>query len=117
MTGSVQVIVRGEIRTTVGTLAPGMHAAAFPSGDGGWLAQVAEPVGEGRSRLVVVAGRKVKRRKAVTPADIAHEEYEFARTILGYSHTRALAWLMDAYGVTERSLFRWGFSNPRTGAV
>ncbi|KZM68322.1 hypothetical protein [Nocardia terpenica] len=116
----VTVVVRSEVVTTVGTLAPGARRQAMPSGDGGWLLGLSAH--RGRIRAVVVRADKVITRpptavagtgRTVADSVAVHEEYRFAREVLGYRHSRAIAWLIDAYGVSERQILRWGLTQRR----
>ncbi|WP_228002178.1 hypothetical protein [Nocardia australiensis] len=102
------VTLRQEIRTPVGIMPRGSEQVATPF-DAGWLVRVTD------AHLMLVPERTIyagaKRRQALEDKAAAHEEYVHAREVLGYSHAAAMRWLIESYGITERTLFRWGFTD------
>ena len=106
----VEIVLHRDIRTATGVLPRGSrHTAAMV--DGGWTVTVG-------GHQVFIEDSAVRgasqRRTALETAAEAHEEYSFAREVLGFGHVSALRWLLDSYRTTERQLIRWGFTNVRT---
>lgn len=103
-----EVTLSRDVRTDTGVLPRGSHRPATPVEGGQWLVKVTESRAVRVPETWVRGGKKV--RVALLQKRDAHEEYWFARRELGYGHEAAVQWLIDAYGTTDRQLFRWGIS-------
>lgn len=104
-----------DIRTDVGTISAGTTLPATIAVDVlGWQVEMSLPGSDVPSHSAVVKASAVRGGKARLNSLYAHHDYQFAREFLGYSHLSAIAWIREGYGVGERQLYRWGFTNQRS---
>ncbi|MEU2106439.1 hypothetical protein [Nocardia sp. NPDC019255] len=107
------VILRHDVTTPNGVLPKGSRQRGRPEAGRMWSLWVTNSCVATVPESTVHAG-KSHRTTLLKPRD-AHEEYEFAREWLGYSHDMACRWLIEHYGTTERQLYRWGLSMTALG--
>lgn len=111
---TVAVTLVRDVRTDT-TIVPAGSVHEVVPADRGWVLHV-----DGSAVRIPLAAARLKRRAhndAITSVGVAREEYAHATTILGMSHGAALQWLMDRFGVTDRQLYRWGFSIPEAATA
>lgn len=97
------------------TIVPAGSVHDVVPADRGWVLHV-----DGSAVRIPLAAARLKRRAhndAITSVGVAREEYAHATSILGMSHSAALRWLTDRFGVTDRQLYRWGFSIPEAATA
>lgn len=116
----IQVVT--DIDTEVGTIAPGTRLLAVPDTTRDvWTLELSLPRNGIGSRQVTVPATSV-RHGSDLPDSLdrklaAWEDYRFARSALHLSREEAVAWLCRGYGVTLRSLERWGFTQHQLRGV
>lgn len=106
--GFEDVILRFDVTTPTGVLPKGSRQRGRPEAGGMWSIWVTTSQVTTVPESTIHSGRT--HRKTLVKARDAHEEYQFAREWLGYSHEAAFRWLMEHYGTTDRQLFRWGIT-------
>lgn len=111
----IEVRLRRDVHAATGVLPQNSKHMATLTDDGQWAIRVtaSETVAV---EFTAVNAATTKRRTLQTASD-AHEEYQFARTALGFSHASAMRWLVESYGTSEKQLYRWGFTDVRTGPL
>jgi hypothetical protein len=107
------VILRFDVTTPNGVLPKGSRQRGRPEAGRMWSLWVTNSCVATVSASIVHAGKK--HRTTLLKARDAHEEYEFAREWLSYSHNSAIRWLQQQYGVSERQLERWGLTMTALG--
>lgn len=110
-----------DVETPVGTFVAGTHVPAMPEGDG-WLLHLSLPNRDGVVHLERVPGdaARYQGQRTATMAErklAAHEDYQFARTVLHYDDEAATLWLQREYQVSLKTLRTWGFTTIRLEAV
>lgn len=106
MTEFVEILLRRDIHTDLGILPHGSTQQATPADDGQWLVRVTDSLEVLVPEAGIWAGSQ-KRLKLQTVREV-HEEYDFARDALGFSHAAAVKWVQERYKVEERQMNRWG---------
>lgn len=117
MSDLVHVVVAREIHTDLGTIAPGTAMPAMPSVEGGWQLELSLPLFGVPSHPVSVPVAKIRKGRTLLNSLHARHDYQFARSVLGLGHGRALAWIEHGYRTTERQMFRWGLAERDVGAA
>jgi hypothetical protein len=107
------VILRFDVTTPTGVLPKGSRQRGRPEPGGMWSLWVTNSQVATVPESTIHAGRT--HRTSLLKARDAHEEYQFAREQLRYSHNSAIRWLLQQYGVSERQLERWGLTMTALG--
>lgn len=108
-----EVILRHDVTTPNGVLPKGSRQRGRPEAGRMWSLWVTNSCVATVPESTVHAGKT--HRRTLLKARDAHEEYEFARQWLSYSHNSAIRWLQQHYGVSERQLERWGLTMTALG--
>jgi hypothetical protein len=107
------VILRCDVTTPAGVLPKGSRQRGRPEAGGMWSLWVTTSRVATVPESTIHAGKT--HRTTLLKAQHAHEEYQFARDLLRYSHNSAIRWLLEHYGVSERQLERWGLTMTALG--
>lgn len=106
-----------DVVTAVGTYRAGLVMMATRTDDG-WLLHLSLPDRDGAVHLepVAVDAARYHGRRTATMAErkhTAHEEYQWARGVLGFDDQQATSWLRDVYEVSWKTLREWGFNTAQ----
>ncbi|MFC4124885.1 hypothetical protein [Nocardia rhizosphaerae] len=103
----VDVQLLCDLHSQVGVLPKGSQQRGAIV-DAGWVIRVSESC-----RVVVPrnAARIQRKHHATVATKVAvQQEYQHACAELSMSHSAAVRWVMDRFGLDERTMHRWGFS-------